>query len=54
MTATGGRVGTVFEWTDRTPEVAVEGEMQTMLSAVLSGDLERRIASRRRAASLKR
>src|SRR6185312_13573288 len=33
-----------FEWTDRTQEVGVEGEMQTMLSAVLAGDLERRIA----------
>jgi methyl-accepting chemotaxis protein len=40
----GERVGTVFEWTDRTPEVAVESEMQSMLSAVLAGDLERRIA----------
>jgi methyl-accepting chemotaxis protein len=44
VSASGERVGTVFEWTDRTPEVAVEGEMQSMLSAVLSGDLERRIA----------
>jgi len=40
----GNRAGTVFEWTDRTQEVAVEGEMQSMLSGVLSGDLERRIA----------
>jgi methyl-accepting chemotaxis protein len=44
VTAAGERVGTVFEWTDRTPEVAVESEMQSMLSAVLAGDLERRIA----------
>ena len=44
MAAGGDRVGTVFEWTDRTPEVAVESEMQSMLSAVLAGDLERRIA----------
>jgi len=44
VSAGGERVGTVFEWTDRTPEVAVEGEMQSMLSAVLAGDLERRIA----------
>ena len=36
----GARAGTVFEWTDRTQEVGVEGEMQSMLSAVLSGDLE--------------
>jgi methyl-accepting chemotaxis protein len=40
----GARAGTVFEWTDRTQEVGVEGEMQSMLSAVLAGDLERRIA----------
>jgi methyl-accepting chemotaxis protein len=44
MSSTGDRVGTVFEWTDRTPEVAVESEMESMLSAVLAGDLERRIA----------
>jgi methyl-accepting chemotaxis protein len=40
----GNRAGTVFEWSDRTQEVGVEGEMQSMLSGVLSGDLERRIA----------
>jgi len=40
----GNRAGTVFEWTDRTQEVGVESEMQSMLSAVLAGDLERRIA----------
>jgi methyl-accepting chemotaxis protein len=40
----GSRAGTVFEWTDRTQEVGVEGEMQSMLSGVLAGDLERRIA----------
>jgi methyl-accepting chemotaxis protein len=39
----GERIGTVMEWTDRTPEVAVEKEMQTMLMAVLSGDLKERI-----------
>jgi methyl-accepting chemotaxis protein len=39
----GNRAGTVLEWTDRTQEVGVEGEMQSMLSGVLSGDLERRI-----------
>jgi methyl-accepting chemotaxis protein len=41
--STGARAGTVFEWTDRTQEVGVESEMQSMLSAVLAGDLERRI-----------
>ncbi len=40
----GERIGTVMEWTDRTPEVAVEKEMQAMLSAVLNGDLRQRIA----------
>jgi methyl-accepting chemotaxis protein len=32
-----------MEWTDRTPEVAVEKEMQTMLTAVIGGDLGKRI-----------
>ncbi len=41
--AAGSRVGTVFEWTDRTQEVAVESDMQDMLNAVLAGDLDRRI-----------
>jgi methyl-accepting chemotaxis protein len=40
----GERIGTVMEWTDRTPEVAVEKEMQGMLAAVLDGDLRRRIS----------
>jgi methyl-accepting chemotaxis protein len=44
LDASGGRAGTVFEWTDRTQEVGVEAEMQSMLSSVLSGDLEKRIA----------
>jgi methyl-accepting chemotaxis protein len=39
----GDRIGTVMEWTDRTPEVAVEQEMQTMLAAVIGGDLGKRI-----------
>jgi len=39
----GERIGTVVEWTDRTPEVAVEKEMQTMLTAVIGGDLAKRI-----------
>jgi len=39
----GERIGTVVEWTDRTPEVAVEKEMQDMLSAVVSGDVTKRI-----------
>ncbi|HKT72913.1 MAG TPA: methyl-accepting chemotaxis protein [Steroidobacteraceae bacterium] len=39
----GERIGTVVEWTDRTQEVAVETEMQNMLTAVISGDLGKRI-----------
>jgi methyl-accepting chemotaxis protein len=39
----GERIGTVVEWTDRTQEVAVEKEMQNMLSAVVGGDLSKRI-----------
>jgi methyl-accepting chemotaxis protein len=39
----GERIGTVVEWTDRTQEVGVEKEMQNMLSAVVSGDLLKRI-----------
>jgi methyl-accepting chemotaxis protein len=39
----GERIGTVMEWTDRTEEIAVEKEMQTMLSGVVNGDLGSRI-----------
>ncbi len=39
----GERIGTVMEWTDRTQEVAVEREMQQMLSAVTAGQLGRRL-----------
>jgi methyl-accepting chemotaxis protein len=39
----GARIGTVMEWTDRTQEVAVEKEMEGMLSAVVAGELGRRI-----------
>jgi methyl-accepting chemotaxis protein len=39
----GERIGTVIEWNDRTPEVAVEKEMQNMLTAVINGDLGKRI-----------
>jgi len=39
----GERIGTVVEWSDRTPEVAVENEMQSMLTAVNGGDLGKRI-----------
>jgi methyl-accepting chemotaxis protein len=39
----GGRIGTVMEWSERTQEVVVEKDMQGMLSAVVAGDLGRRI-----------
>jgi methyl-accepting chemotaxis protein len=39
----GERIGTVVEWNDRTQEVGVEKEMQNMLSAVVGGDLSKRI-----------
>jgi len=39
----GERIGTVVEWTDRTQEVGVEKEMQQMLTAVVGGDLTKRI-----------
>ncbi len=41
----GERIGTVVEWKDRTQEVAVEKEMQDMLSAVTAGRLGKRIAT---------
>jgi methyl-accepting chemotaxis protein len=43
LNSSGGRAGTVVEWKDRTPEVSVEKELEGMLSAVNSGDLQRRI-----------
>jgi methyl-accepting chemotaxis protein len=40
----GQRIGTVMEWTERTPEVAVESQMHSMLQAVLAGDLTQRLS----------
>lgn len=40
----GERIGTVLEWFERTQEVAIEQEMQQMLSAVVAGQLGKRIA----------
>jgi methyl-accepting chemotaxis protein len=40
----GERVGTVVEWTDRTGEIAVERELQAMLTGVIDGELHKRIA----------
>ena len=44
ITSGGERIGTVMEWTDRTPEVAVEKELQEMLAGTLGGNLTQRIA----------
>ena len=43
LTADGERLGTVVEWADRTPEVAVQEEMSQIVSLAYSGDLSRRI-----------
>ncbi|HWL64198.1 MAG TPA: methyl-accepting chemotaxis protein [Steroidobacteraceae bacterium] len=40
----GKRLGTVAEWGDRTQEVAVQVELQHVVSEVLKGNLEQRIA----------
>ena len=39
------RLGTVVEWIDRTAEVAVENEVNGIISAATSGDFSRRIAA---------
>ncbi|HTQ98534.1 MAG TPA: methyl-accepting chemotaxis protein, partial [Candidatus Acidoferrum sp.] len=41
--AEGRRIGTVAEWQDRTAEVAVENEVQSMVRAAMRGDLSRRL-----------
>ena len=40
---TGQRLGTVVEWTDRTGEVAIEAEIESIVAAASAGDLTRRI-----------
>jgi methyl-accepting chemotaxis protein len=42
--ATGQRLGTVVEWTDRTGEIAVEQEIDGIVEAARAGDLGRRIS----------
>jgi methyl-accepting chemotaxis protein len=42
--AAGTRIGTVVEWQDLTQELATEVEVQDMVSAVVAGDLGKRIA----------
>jgi len=39
----GKRIGTAVEWTDRTREVEIEREVQSIVDAALSGDLKQRI-----------
>jgi methyl-accepting chemotaxis protein len=41
--AQGKRIGTVAEWQDRTTEVAVEDEVQSIVRGAMRGDLSRRI-----------
>jgi methyl-accepting chemotaxis protein len=41
--AAGKRIGTVVEWADRTQEVAVEKEMQSVIGAINDGELDSRI-----------
>ncbi len=43
LDAQGGRIGTVVEWIDRTQELAVEEEVNAIVSAAQEGDLTRRI-----------
>ncbi|MEO0576787.1 MAG: nitrate- and nitrite sensing domain-containing protein [Pseudomonadota bacterium] len=40
----GERQGTVIEWLDRTTELVVKSEVQTVVNAALAGDLSQRIA----------
>ena len=39
----GNRHGTVLEWTDRTSEVQVEGELSALVTAALAGDFDQRL-----------
>jgi len=41
----GERAGTVVEWTDRTAEVAIEHEIDTIISAAANGDLSNRVVT---------
>ena len=41
----GNRLGTAVEWNDRTEEVAVEQEIDSLIEAAGSGDLERRLTT---------
>ncbi|MDD1793697.1 methyl-accepting chemotaxis protein [Enterovibrio sp. ZSDZ42] len=41
---TGDRIGTVIEWTDRTDEVAIEREIDTMIDAAAQGDFSKQLS----------
>lgn len=41
----GERIGTVVEWTDRTAEVAIEHEIDTIISSAAAGDLSHRVST---------
>lgn len=43
--ADGNRQGTVVEWSDKTAELALESEIETVVNAAVSGDLTARIAA---------
>ncbi|WP_375335713.1 methyl-accepting chemotaxis protein [Shewanella sp. VB17] len=43
--ADGTRIGTVVEWSDRTAEVAIEQEIDTIISSASAGDLSHRITT---------
>ncbi len=42
--ANGERLGTVIEWADKTPEKAIEGDIEALVNAAGSGDFSRRIS----------
>ena len=44
--AAGERIGTVVQWLDRTQEVAIENEVQTLVARAVAGDLTSRIDER--------
>ena len=39
----GNRLGSAVQWVDRTEEVAIQGEVQSIVRGAMSGDLSRRI-----------
>jgi len=41
----GESIGTVVEWTDRTAEVAIEHEIDTIISSAAAGDLSHRVST---------